>query len=503
MELASPLVPVATAEHPRYIRRVALNPSVAIPPAPARPSGVADRDRPVLALTLAAAAVCLGWAVQLGNGGLTPQALALVAIALAVTISGFLCPRLGKIEHWADRALVAVLGASIAGQFVLLFTAPPGIYLRLHGPNPLAWYQGGLAVAAVLAGAGLSGKPWLGRLALPALLLVHLALGLWVLDASPDPWIDVYVFQRESLSVLLSGENPYAGTLPNIYGPFTSYYPRELISGSRVLIGYPYPPASLLLSAPGYWLGDVRYMSLLAMSAAAALIGYARPGRISFAAAALLLFTPRGFFVLEQSWTEPYAVLAVAIVVFFALRAPRALPYAVGFLLSIKQYLVLGIPLLLILLPRPWSWRSSLAWLGKAAILPVATILPFFLWDPEAFIRSVVSFQVLQPFRSDALSFLAFWARDGGGVQAAWPGFVALVPAFFLALFRVPRTPAGFAASLALTFFVFFAFNKQAFCNYYYFIIGSLLCAVAVMQGEPRPEVSPGVPGERDPNHPA
>ncbi len=32
---------------------------------------------------------------------------------------------------------------------------------------------------------------------------------------------------------------------------------------------------------------------------------------------------------------------------------------------------------------------------------------------------------------------------------------------------------------MALVLLVFFAFNKQAFCNYYYFVIGALCTALA------------------------
>jgi hypothetical protein len=45
---------------------------------------------------------------------------------------------------------------------------------------------------------------------------------------------------------------------------------------------------------------------------------------------------------------------------------------------------------------------------------------------------------------------------------------------------RVPRTPAGFAASTALIFALFFAFNKQAFCNYYFVVFAASCCAAAL-----------------------
>jgi hypothetical protein len=55
-------------------------------------------------------------------------------------------------------------------------------------------------------------------------------------------------------------------------------------------------------------------------------------------------------------------------------------------------------------------------------------------------------------------------------------------PTIAMALWRAPRTPAGFAAAVAVTFTVFFAFSKQAFGNYYFFVIGALACALAAIR---------------------
>ena len=54
-----------------------------------------------------------------------------------------------------------------------------------------------------------------------------------------------------------------------------------------------------------------------------------------------------------------------------------------------------------------------------------------------------------------------------------------------LCLWRAPRSPAGFAAATAVTYVTFFALNKQAFCNYYFFVVGALCCGVASADDEP------------------
>jgi len=93
--------------------------------------------------------------------------------------------------------------------------------------------------------------------------------------------------------------------------------------------------------------------------------------------------------------------------------------------------------------------------------------------------------QAQQPFRAEALSYLAHFA-SGDWHPPNWLGFVSAGIAIAIALLRAQRTPAGFAASVALTFIAFFAFNKQAFCNYYFFVIGA--CCIALAASHPEAE---------------
>ena len=88
-----------------------------------------------------------------------------------------------------------------------------------------------------------------------------------------------------------------------------------------------------------------------------------------------------------------------------------------------------------------------------------------------------------QPFRSDSLSFLAWWTTSGHPQPSVTIAFGVASVVSALAVWRLPRTAAGFSAALAATFFVFFAFNKQAFCNYYFFVIGALCVTLAACTG--------------------
>ena len=93
---------------------------------------------------------------------------------------------------------------------------------------------------------------------------------------------------------------------------------------------------------------------------------------------------------------------------------------------------------------------------------------------------SVVLVQAREPLRVDSLSYLSWAARhDLGGGSFVWAiaaGAAAIVAGALL----TPNSAAGFALSLALSSFAAFAFGSKAFCNYYFFVVGALCCAIAI-----------------------
>ncbi len=186
----------------------------------------------------------------------------------------------------------------------------------------------------------------------------------------------------------------------------------------------------------------------------------------------------------------------MAAAVYCACRRPRLLPIALGLLLATKQYMALAvIPATILLAPRNaadgWCallprWRDWLKLLAGAAIVAAIVSGPLAFWDLKKFYFSVVTVQRYAPFRWDALSYLT-WHAFGHGEPSPrstvfLPGIMAST-AIALCLWRSPRTPAGFAASVGLILLVFFAFSKQAFANYYFFVIGAMCCAAAASRG--------------------
>jgi hypothetical protein len=297
-------------------------------------------------------------------------------------------------------------------------------------------------------------------------------------------------------------------------------YGQGLTTGTTLRFGFPYPPVSLFLSTAGVKLaGDHRYAQAAALTLAGLLVAAARPGRWGALAALLLLFTPRAFFVLGRGWTEPFVVLFLAATLFCACRLPRLLPIALGLFLASKQYLAFALPLAWLLVPssaatgagitgaggsgmgdigagdadshrgRRRNRRAAFLLLGGALLVAAVVTAPLALWDVRAFVTSTFTAQADAPFREDALSWLV-WFYDRTGIKlGAWVAFALALASLAACLKWCPRSPAGFAVGLLAVYLPFIAFNKQAFANYYLFVIGAAVCGLALLRPQTRSSI--------------
>jgi hypothetical protein len=461
---------------------------------------------PTRTLAFAVAAFFVGQAITVANGSYAPDAIRYLSYAAIAAIVSLFAPAPPSLMGWqARRILMVAMTAVLAVQFGDLLVQSPGVYFRpVASPHPMATYHRWLAVAAIAVGIALMDRRRISWLALIALVSSHFAIGCWMITSSPEPRIDVYYFQRDASEALVHGLNPYTITFPNIYGDGSPYYGPDMSAGGRLKFGFPYPPLSLILALPGHLAGDYRYAQLVAMDLAGIIMGSMSGAGVGVLAAAIYLFTPRSFFVVEQGWTEPFAVLLVSAVTWCAIRRSALLPYVVGLLFAVKQYMILAIGPVLLLsleLARRLHRAADLAGSGLPSSASTRTIavvarffltalavtlvltLPLALWNWRAFFHSVIALQFHQPFRADALSYLVKFAKPGAPPLPSWIAFLAAFVATVLSLWRLPRSPEGFAGALALVFFAFFAFNKQAFTNYYFFLVGTFCCAVAAAPG--------------------
>ena len=438
--------------------------------------------RPITPAALAIAALAVGRAIQVNLGMFSPEGMFWLTIGLTACGLGIASPRIRILKGRGEPTVIVILAIGIFIQFLQFQFTWPGTYLPAadRGYAPFAT---GIFCANLLTMILLSSRGRFRQFVFGAIVATHLVLGVWIIRAYPHPHIDVFAFQRRAAEFLLRGHDPYAMPYPDMYAPSgesSRFYGPGLSVGGWLRFGFPYPPLSLLLSLPAHILfDDFRYAQLAAIALAGVLIAFLRPGLLAMLAAVLFLFTPRVFLVVEQGWTEPLAVMLFAATLFCHYRWPRALGVAFGLTVAVKQYLVLTLVSALLLLSRPFAWNKYRKFAATPLLVALAVTSPFAAWDFRAFARSVVLLQFHQPFRADSLSYPALIANWWGVFPPAWIAFPAAAAAAVFGLRKARATEQGFAAVTAFVFLVFFSFNKQAFCNYYFFVIGLLCCAVA------------------------
>ena len=427
----------------------------------------------------AAAAVLVASALWISNGNFHPWALAAVTAAALAALAATAARPGGEPEKRRSQTrglLGAGLAVGLGSQLHALHLAPGA------APHPYLVSVTWATVAVALSYALPRPPPLLVRWRFPLLLLLFLGQAAVIFAYHQLPLVDVWLFRQAGTGALAHGANPYQVVVPNIYGHDRFYGPAALQDGKVVV--YPYPPLIALLDLPAaVLLGDVRWTCVAATIVAAALISRLGDGLTAELAGLLVLFQPRTLWVAEVSWTEP-VLLACAAGTLLALRRWSRSPpegwaaggAAFGLLLASKQYTpLLALPLAF---AAPRGGRLRAAFLA-ASVLAV-TLLPFWLWNPAEFWRDVVVTQFLQPFRRDALSWLAAWARWRGGTPSTAIGFAAAGVAVAAGLRARPSLVQA-AATASSAFLLFLLFNKQAFCNYYWLAAG-LLAATAALE---------------------
>ncbi|MGA1981516.1 MAG: hypothetical protein ABSG84_03510 [Acidobacteriaceae bacterium] len=324
---------------------------------------------------------------------------------------------------------------------------------------------------------------------LAALLVLHGGIAFHLLrshdnDLSPsgqfsesDPRrIDCYTFELDAAKKLIRGVNPYGTTQADIYDAEHTrqfYGPGWVVNG-RVQVGFQYPPVTFLAAVPGYLMGDVRYGFLAAVMLAAIFAFAVVPNVPGLCFAALLLLNPITFMVEDRCWTEPLVWMLLCATVYAAVKRPRWLALALGLFLASKQFDLLALPLIGILL-RPFAWKAYWRLLGASVAIALATLLPFAFPHPGALWHDLVLFHFAQPFRPDALSF--------GVVYPPYMKIGLLLVLAFLAWIarRGTGRPALFPAAFGMALLLFVAAGKQAWMNYYFLIGQSLLLAAAML----------------------
>jgi hypothetical protein len=400
--------------------------------------------------------------------------IGIIAMVIAIWIGPSEAPE--RPNRWSAAGLIVAL----VGVFAFhLFKAPTILLLFAPSAIPTVMVLMGVGTLAAIAN--------LLHLSRAGLLLAIGVLGSGVIawtattDAAIDAGVhsDVQLFQQRAAKALLGGDNPYAIDMPNMYGAHSRFYAPGMVQGSEVRTGYPYPPLTLLAAVAGQSIGDVRWALVLAGAISACMLAWIHPGAGATSAAALFLFAMPALFILPLGYTDVLMAGAMIATVLCSIRFPRAVPLLLGVLLGTKQYAIVLLPAMILLAPQPVSIRRTLRWFWPAIVVAGLLMLPPFLVDFGSAWRSMVLFHFHQPFRSDSLGYLPLLGEAAGARVSGIAPWIALLLAAGLIWMRAARTGQGFCIGSALLIAVFFAFGKQAFANYYFFVIACLCAAIA------------------------
>jgi hypothetical protein len=455
------------------------------------------------------ALLALALYASFGNAGEHISAVWLVpvlgALALAMLGARVGADRLRHSRLWlfllgsvVGLELLALLRLSpVLSQTTILLPRRPLDYFegvveqwqRASSPGARFWLPASFAVA--LLGIALVCLPYSWpampgrRLRFPVILSLYIYMGAWIIHTSPEPYIDVWTTQQRACKLLLAGQNPYAGDYPNPYGRPDWFAPQVIWDGR--IHAYQYPPLSLLLTLGGYVLGgDVRWSMLAATATAAAFmvamgrkLGL-RAGHPGELAAVALLCHPLSFLMVEMGWNEPFLALGLSVAGWAAAAGKTAsLANTLGPLASVKQYGFL-------IVPPFWKLARAPLRLGLAGLVAaILVVLPFFLWDPNAFWRGVVTFHLYSPMRTDhSLAISAAVALATGYHMPAIVGLVAAVAAAWILVYRrsLSLSQALLAAAAILLSFV--VFGKGGHPNYYWLASACLAAGVVAAVGE-------------------
>jgi hypothetical protein len=413
--------------------------------------------------------------------------LALVTAVLILALTGACRPAEPALASRLLLRITLLLVLSI--EFLLMLTGQPTSYRDYpdYDPPLLAFRAGVVFLGLLMASYAWPGAPW-ARWRPVLFLGVYTLLGSWlILAAQYQLTIDVWNLQQNACAYLLRGENPYAATSPHYYGEGVGkFIAPELLEDDRVR-SYPYTPLNLLLTVPGYLLGDVRWSFLAAcVGVAVGTLAIGRrqglpPGHPAELVAVIVPCSPAGFLVLDTSWTEPFLALAFVAGMAALTAGRKSGGLAWGAVTFLKQYGIL-------MLPAAWASRRLspgplLLGLAVAALIT----LPFVIWDPPAFWLGLVGFHLYSPFRPESVSLpAAVYAVSGYQLPSAL-GFMAAGGTIVLLLFRQAPGLASVPLGVAATLIAFFLFNKAAHANYYWLACAVLAVAVVLAFGESRP----------------
>ena len=382
---------------------------------------------------------------------------------------------------------VAALGVVANASLAVALDAPAGMSVGLAMVM--------LASAAIAVWGPCSWRRW----ALGVLLVAYAALAASRI-VHAEVVIDVGAFLRGGIDALMHGTSPYAITIDNPYGPAETrlFYGPGVVVGGVVQAGFPYLPAPLLVDVPAFLLGDPRWMHLAALLAATGLAWRLASDVLGRATAVLMVCGATSSTVVISYWVEPVMSLLLVLTVLGLTTGRRWTATALGVLFASKQYAISYLPTL-VTVARTSGWRTVLV----AGAVGAAVLVPFVVWDVQAFVHSAIEFQLVQPFRDDAITLLPSlqaWFGELPGWMLSLSPLLGMATSA-LVVWRTRPGPTAFALGIGLSLLVTVLTSKIGFMNYYAFIgVAFVLATVTWPVDDPMPGAARAVDQTREPS---
>jgi len=379
---------------------------------------------------------------------------------------------------WLARRSDRIIGpgvevAAVAVIVAFSVTAIPKIDTLYGGVWP-GW-QRVLIAAVALFGVMPASMRIVRRQVLVGVFLIWIVAVLSVVSLTqyPDSGVDVQRAHTEASELLLEGRNPYSDMV------IPDGSPTEVNQGT--IVGYSYPPVSLVMYSAGFVLGDARYTGIVAIVVTLAVVlGLAIR---SYSGASIFVGTiatiPLLSGMIIGGWTEPiqamFLVLSAATYRRWVLSS-----VLVGLAVASKQYMVL------VLVPMLVS-ADSMRYrrVAVAVAVAAATYLPFLVWNPTALWYALVGYQLERIPRADAVSV---WSI-GWEVPAVVAAVVAV--ALCLLAWRGLRTRATITLAQAAILGVYFVLAPNSFGNFW-FLVTVIVVSSVTLVGPTRSEVGDG-----------
>ncbi len=263
---------------------------------------------------------------------------------------------------------------------------------------------------------------------------------------------------------LLKGVNPYERTLTGNLrdnDKYATYFP----------VFYYGTALSILAGVDKYedWLRSWRLLSLLASLGIAAILFYLPFRRkvwvLALFGAGFWLFNRWTLHVTRIAHLDFLAILPLLVSLALISRRPYTALLLLGFSISIKQIGLFLIPLYLI-----WIWQASnadrvkrlLIAVGLIVAIPLLASLPFLIWNPKAYLISVIFDALRNP--ADHFGAVSLDAIIG------WVGLPAKIPMLALMLLAcvlVWQRRIGKWTSVLLIMATFVDFSSVLFRQYF------------------------------------